>query len=538
MDPCAAGDRRRLLSARGSIGPRWLVHSILTVIFVALSVLGTIRSSSAQNIIERLVNPGPLVQAHAKLEATCTGCHTPFTRTTQNSLCLDCHKPVNADVTAKTGFHGRNREIERSQCRRCHTDHKGRDADIVFLDRPLFDHTQTDFPLTGGHIGLACESCHAAGKPFRQAKSDCADCHAKDDVHKGRLGAACADCHVTGEWQKITRFDHGKTKFPLRGQHAKNECRTCHAGGQLVDLPVTCIGCHKLDDVHKGKFGAKCQDCHKEEGWGQVKFDHDTTQFPLRGAHAKIACDDCHKDGDFKAKLPMTCLGCHQKDDVHEGRLGPECQSCHDVSTWKKAKNFNHDKTEFPLRGAHVKTACDGCHAGNDFKVKLPVTCIGCHQKDDVHKGSFGVKCEGCHGVASWKDVAKFDHDKTRFPLLGKHKPVPCADCHKDPDFKKTPLQCQACHKDVFHKGRLGPECGQCHSANGWLKSSFDHAKTSFPLTGGHVDVDCHACHTKAVNGPPKVSSVCGECHRKDDVHRGSFGQNCGRCHSTRTFRR
>ncbi len=468
MGPRADSDWKRSLTVRGPIGPRWVAQTLSYLSVLLLVLIGAGQVANAQNIIERLVNPGPLADVHAKLEATCNSCHTPFTRATQNALCLDCHKPVNADVAAHTGFHGRNREIERSQCRRCHTDHKGRDAPIVFLDRPLFDHTQTDFPLTGAHIGVACESCHAAGKPFREAKSGCADCHADDDVHKGRLGAQCADCHVTVIWSKITRFDHNKTKFPLLGQHAKADCRSCHAGDQLVGLPVTCIGCHKQDDVHKGKFGTACQDCHKNDSWRNVKFDHDTTQFPLRGAHAKIACDTCHKGGDFKAKLPLTC--------------------------------------------------------------------IGCHKKDDVHKGGFGDKCEGCHTVVTWKDVAKFDHDKTRFPLVGRHKPVPCADCHKDKDFKNTPMQCQACHKDVFHKGRLGPECGACHSPLSWLKSSFDHAKTRFPLTGRHVGLDCHACHSKPVTGPPVLSTVCGTCHKKDDVHRGSLGQNCGRCHSTRGF--
>lgn len=496
------------------------------------------RLAVGQNIIERLVNPGPLAEAHAKLEATCTSCHTPFTRQTQNALCVDCHKPIGTDITGNIGFHGRNAEVKTSQCRRCHTDHKGRDASMVFLDQSLFDHAQTNFPLTGAHVGLTCQACHFAGKKFREAPKECNACHLRDDVHKGRLGTACADCHATSDWKKIGRgFDHGKTKFPLVGAHAKAECRTCHAGGKLVGLPVLCIGCHKADDVHKGKNGEKCQDCHKPEGWLNLLFDHDKTKFPLRGAHAKITCDACHKGGDFKAKLPLSCIACHKKDDVHEGRLGPECQSCHNDTTWKKATNFNHDKTEFPLRGAHVKIACDACHKNNDYKVKLPVACIGCHKKDDVHKGEFGANCEGCHTVTDWKTVTKFDHDKTRFPLVGKHKSVPCADCHKDNNFKNTPMQCQACHKDTFHQGKLGPDCAQCHSPNGWLKSSFNHNKqTKFPLTGSHVGLDCHRCHTKPVDGPPKISTVCGTCHQKNDVHRGRFGPNCGRCHSTRRF--
>ena len=445
--------------------------------FIAAVLLGLLAfgaRAEAQNIIEQLVNPGPLAAAHAKLEATCNDCHTPFTRETQNALCLSCHKPVGADVAAHTGFHGRSPEVGSSQCRRCHTDHKGRDASIVFFSPSLFDHDISEFKLTGGHVGIACASCHKPMAKFRDAPVACDACHVKDDVHKGELGDKCRDCHAAETWRKTTvKFDHGKTKFALTGAHAKAECRSCHAGAAYIGLPLTCIGCHKADDVHKGSLGAKCQDCHVTEVWSTVTFDH--------------------------------------------------------------------DKTRFPLHGAHRKSACNGCHSPNPIedKGKLPLTCIGCHQKDDVHKGSFGPQCQSCHNEINWKQATNFDHDKTRFPLVGKHKPVPCADCHKSKDFKQTPMLCQDCHKDTFHKGRLGPECASCHTPKGWLLWRFDHNKqTKFPLTGRHIGLDCHSCHSKPVSGKPVLDTVCGSCHHKDDVHRGSFGQNCGRCHSTSTFRR
>jgi len=444
---------------------------VLAVLIAIAAALALASPAAAQNVIERLVNPGPLVAAHEKLEATCTSCHTPFSRETQNGLCLDCHKPVAADIAAKTGFHGRSREVANSQCRRCHTDHIGRDADITFLDPTLFDHAITEFALTGGHVGLACASCHTAKAKFREAPTACDACHGKDDPHKGELGADCAKCHNTGNWQKTTAFDHATTKFALLGAHAKAECRSCHAGGQYVGLPLACVGCHKADDVHKGKFGTKCQDCHAAQAWAKAKFDHDRSRFPLHGAHKALACSDCHSDEPEKDRLPLTCIGCHQKDDVHKGGFGPDCGKC--------------------------------------------------------------------HNEANWKEVTNFDHDKTRFPLIGRHKAVTCTDCHKSSDFKKAPMQCQSCHEDNFHKRRLGPDCAACHTPKGWLQWRFDHnTQTRFPLTGVHVRVECHTCHDKPVTGKPVLDTVCGSCHAKDDVHRGSFGQNCGQCHTTSTFRR
>jgi hypothetical protein len=289
--------------------------------------------------------------------------------------------------------------------------------------------------------------------------------------------------------------------------------------------------------VHKGALGPKCETCHDAASWKKANFDHNKTHFPLRGAHIKVACLKCHKDAQFKDKPPLTCIGCHKADDVHKGALGAECASCHSVVTWKDMKSFNHDKTEFPLLGAHVKVACADCHKDSKFRDKVPLTCIGCHKADDVHKGGFGSNCASCHNAVKWKDVRSFDHNKTSFPLVGRHKQVECKQCHTTSDFKAAPTRCESCHKDTFHKARLGPDCALCHSPKNWLQVTFDHNRqTKFPLTGAHVTVECHSCHTEPVAGRPVVSSTCVACHKKDDVHRGSFGPNCGRCHNTRRF--
>ena len=40
------------------------------------------------------------------------------------------------------------------------------------------------------------------------------------------------------------------------------------------------------------------------------------------------------------------------------------------------------------------------------------------------------------------------DHERTNFPLLGKHRSVPCGDCHRDGVIAGTPSACEACHWD------------------------------------------------------------------------------------------
>jgi Cytochrome c3 len=221
-----------------------------------------------QTLFERLAMPGPLSAAHAKLETTCTACHQAFSKEGQSPLCLGCHKDVAADTAAQSGFHGRSPAVTRTQCRHCHTEHQGREATISFFDPNLFDHSLTNFALTGGHVGVQCAACHDPGRTFRIPSSTCSDCHAKDDPHKGELGAKCANCHNPASWQKTTPWPH--VLWPLLGAHAKTACHACHAGPRFVGLPKTCIGCHKQDDVHRAKLGPQCATCHKPTRWGDL----------------------------------------------------------------------------------------------------------------------------------------------------------------------------------------------------------------------------------------------------------------------------
>ena len=61
----------------------------------------------------------------------------------------------------------------------------------------------------------------------------------------------------------------------------------------------------------------------------------------------------------------------------------------------------------------------------------------------------------------------RFDHNKTNFPLTGKHTKVACEDCHSK-TLENTPKECIACHKkDDVHRGRR-PDCADCHTPNNW----------------------------------------------------------------------
>ena len=487
--------------------------------------------------LQRMLSPGPLSEAHQKYEKDCKSCHADFAKKSQNVLCLDCHKDVAGDIKLNSGFHGRKPGIAGSECRLCHSEHKGLKADIVQLNPHGFDHQFTDFPLAGLHAQVACNQCHDKEKKLREAPQQCIDCHRKDDIHNGSQGTECKNCHSAKGWRK-TVFDHSKTDFPLHGAHTSVACNQCHRSSDFKQADTTCVSCHKIDDVHLNNFGTKCDSCHSTEKWKSTRFNHDKdTHFKLMGAHRSLQCATCHKLGTVAKELPQTCIGCHRHDDVHFGKNGEDCAQCHSNTRWSNSR-FDHNTTKFPLRGAHKDARCDQCHQGNVHAPIRNTSCNGCHSADDVHKKTLGNQCRQCHNETGWHDRITFDHDLTQFPLLGMHATAACESCHENFQFAAAGSSCSSCHKaDDPHKGTLGDNCGNCHHPTGWNSWRFDHDKqTDFPLQGAHSGLTCDSCHTRPPAQLKGAGKQCGSCHQADDIHRGAYGMQCDTCHDTHDF--
>ena len=409
--------------------------------------------------------------------------------------------------------------------------------------------------VIAGHAKLEsnCKNCHVRFN--RAAQTDlCLDCHkdvAKDFARRqgyhGRVPEKeCRSCHTEhkGRDAKIAplprAFDHSQTDFVLRGAHAaqKVQCAACHvASRKFRDAPSDCHGCHAQDDKHRGALGTACADCHKETAWKDTFFDHSKTRFPLRNGHVEVPCKSCHADPTFKG-APLACVGCHRGDDEkkgHKGKFGEKCDSCHVETRWK-ATTFNHGHdAHYELLGRHAQLRCAACHVGFLYKEKLATTCVSCHTKADVHKGKLGPKCDSCHNETTWKQT-RFDHNRTRFPLVGGHGKPPCKACHVTQQFKGAPTECYACHrKDDVHKAALGTACESCHGAANWKQARFDHGLARFPLLGKHAAVKCRDCHaTQQFKDAP---SDCYACHRKDDRHKLRLGTRCEQCHQARSWR-
>jgi hypothetical protein len=574
-------------------------------------------------------SPGDLAKPHSNLEgmSNCTRCH-PAGEQLSQQLCLDCHSELKPEIGATRGYHGRI-PTEKRDCEQCHHEHQGKEFKLVDWGKEgmkAFDHGKTGWPLVGKHQPVACLTCHEKRfitvpaivtllKKYPDTPTmlgtprTCANCHF--DEHRGQLKKGCDTCHKETGWSPVPLFNHNKTVYPLKGKHAAVACAKCHpvekdteTAADVFPKPFStsfaryapvahqsCLDCHA--DVHKGAFGPRCESCHVVEGWLIIKNGpkerefHEKTQFPLRGAHITVACGACHgpfpgEPAKFKGLPFANCSDCHP--DGHEGQLVkltgdskvPGCDRCHTVQVFQPA-TFDvkdHDKTSYPLTGAHAAVACSACHTHEAKLVNrippivrtllkrrhrqelfsqalltLPGAndrCESCHQ--DPHGGQFkkGSKlkpCASCHEVASWSKLV-FDHNRdTRYPLTGKHAEAPCQGCHPV-DAGKTvatvryaPLEtaCGKCHTDA-HAGQLASgapaqtRCDTCHDTGSWKAPLFVHAQpfTDYLIEGEHQKVACIKCHPEVTVAPgvrvtryKPLGRECEDCHA--DFHKGAF---------------
>jgi hypothetical protein len=271
-------------------------------------------------------------------------------------------------------------------------------------------HAGFAFPLRGRHEHVACARCHetSAGglTTYVGTPSQCGSCHL--DAHRKRFGDRCERCHDESGWQHVEGFDHSReTGFALAGAHDHVRCAGCHGAdrGRLATVDkVTCSTCHGTR--HGGQFGSACDSCHKPTKWSEVpSFDHARTMFPLDRRHRAVPCLGCH-DVSRVARLSPDCRACH--GDPHRGRTQLACDDCHRADRWSVVR-YDHDRSEFPLRGVHYLTPCRDCHT-NDQYSGLRRECLSCHRGDrqraDATRGMAHARnpsdCSQCHNPFRW----------------------------------------------------------------------------------------------------------------------------------------
>jgi len=408
-----------------------------------------------------MYNPGPLnaeqgqmlggVRSHAATGGQCEACHTaPWESAKMADRCAVCHTDIAAQMRDVAALHGLiAHKNSKATCRHCHPEHRGASAPLTALKGGEFPHEAVGFSLNGhqrtaGNEPFTCDDCHQ-GDVRTFALDSCQACHRQMDTvftqaHVISFGTACLDCH-DGVDRFGRNFNHSIFSFKLTGKHMDVACVKCHIDARgYSDFQVTlqdCYSCHQNNDPHEGRFGLDCAACHTADGWAPAKFDHNLAAFKLEGAHANVACEKCHVNNVYKG-TPSDCYSCHKQDDEHNGRFGTDCSACHNPSDWRDA-SFDHDRSNFPLTGAHVDLACERCHSNGQFQ-GLNTACVACHENPGFHRGAFGTNCAECHNTFNWFDAQYFGPHPTFGEHGGiNHEGATCRDCHPSTVFAYLP---------------------------------------------------------------------------------------------------
>jgi hypothetical protein len=166
-----------------------------------------------------------------------------------------------------------------------------------------------------------------------------------------------------------------------------------------------CFRCH--DNHHVSESGTiltnSCPVCHTIPQRGTLLALGSTTPvskepwhpWPLKGKHAKILCNLCHRAG---YRPPLDCISCHGVD-TSSPMMSLPCQTCHlkeqEVQPMVNCRSCHKDLRELHEKGEHVTVSCTACHKPHSWKVTNREVCLTCHEDKKIHHGS--TFCGECH---------------------------------------------------------------------------------------------------------------------------------------------
>jgi hypothetical protein len=117
--------------------------------------------------------------------------------------------------------------------------------------------------------------------------------------------------------------------------------------------------------------------------------------WPLKGKHAQILCNLCHRAGD---PAPRDCASCH-KISTSYPMMSMACNKCHlrEAETYPivNCKSCHPGPKGLHKNREHFTLSCNTCHAPHRWNVTARETCLACHDdKKDHYSSTF---CGECH---------------------------------------------------------------------------------------------------------------------------------------------
>ena len=371
---------------------------------------------------------------HARLGATCEGCHTTAASSTTaadnlippEAACRGCHKIDRANpskpVAAGQGA---------ARCDACHVDARGggwmpgSDGGVVEPPRVAMPRPNLKFNhRLHASRGIGCALCHtaAAGQGMvtradlpmmasclgchdgKQATARCSACHLTEPDGRLRVQLATAATIAAGgsgllqPSGALRGFDaHGPT---FRRDHAQ-------AGRD----EKYCLSCHRRNE---------CVDCH-----GGVVRPPDIHPADYVSLHVVDArrnvpdCSSCHR-------LQTFCVGCHQRTGVSADPSGGQrgLKANNPFGTGTGVKQFHPPGWARDAAGVVIATPRPNSHS---VQARRNIrACVSCHREES---------CLACHSADPTRGLSVSPHGPNfagtaRCRFLSSRNQRACLKCH------------------------------------------------------------------------------------------------------------
>ncbi len=379
---------------------------------------------------------------HARLGATCEGCHTRAAGSTTaadnliptEAACRGCHKIDRANpgksVAAGQGA---------ARCDACHVDEAGRgwmpggglvEPPRVVMPRPnlKFNHrlhavrgigcalchtaaagqgmvTRADLPMMS-----SCLACHDG----KQSTARCGACHLTESDGRLRVQLATASTMAAGG-SGLLEPSGSLRGFDAHGPTFRRDHREAGRDEKY------CLSCHRRNE---------CVDCH-----GGVVRPPDIHPADYVSLHVVDArrnvpdCSSCHR-------LQTFCVGCHQRTGVAADPSGgqPGLKPNNPFGTGTGVKQFHPPGWARDAAGVVIATPRPNSHS---VQARRNIrACVSCHREES---------CLACHSADPSRGLTVSPHGPNfagtaRCRFLSSRNQRACLKCH---GLGSTALDCE-----------------------------------------------------------------------------------------------
>jgi len=454
------------------------------------------------------LSTGPVAAAHASFESDCQQCHLDFTPIAGDSIrfasskgldrleeaCQQCHR---VDHHFRSSMKPESAAIDQ-HCSGCHTDHLGRDNDMVNIASRKCTQCHSDLPKT---------------------------CQAGVSIQvRPNVSEFTVEGH--GTFAGLAKDDPGRVKF----DHAQHMRPGQVDAGTKGGFTIAMLESNQREAYRKYVDGAaqadnslvtlECDDCHQFAGQPGQKLVGDDEV----GRHIAPIAFEQH------------CAACHSMN--YRGRIGDMLPLPH-AAPWKEVKVLLASKLvgsqlsgdirmprdavrETPLVGEGQTQVLPSPPPTNNensttkelnqaaIRAGLAATekrCLQCHVAEDIDDESIAALRSGSEPPLipeRWLARGIYDH--------AAHRKVACAFCHADAYAKDEPAK-DAKDDEVVMIGGI-ETCVGCHrSAESAVPETLTNQATK-NLLGGQSNwasdacIECHRYHWERPQSPPAESQV------------------------------